>query len=68
MVGSFAGTYYFDEFEISNADYVMPPPYPPSPPPSPPPGVMLTYGAEDYARGLINSQVWCCPAFEGYRS
>lgn len=57
MVGSYEGTYYFDDFQVSNSETVMPPPAPPSPPPSPPPGVLLSYDAEEYARGLINSQV-----------
>jgi len=57
MVGSYAGQYFFDDISVSNSEYVMPPPFPPSPPPSPPPGVLLHYDAEEYALGLVNSQV-----------
>eukprot|EP00962_Isochrysis_galbana_P054916 scaffold26568_cov73-Isochrysis_galbana.AAC.1 len=56
MVGSYEGTYFFDEFKVSNTEFVKPPPAPPSPPPNPPPGILLSYNAEDYVRGLVNSQ------------
>lgn len=58
LLGSYTGTYYFDEFKVSNAEHVQPPPLPPSPPPSPPPNVLLRFDAEAYEIGAVNSQAW----------
>jgi len=58
MVGSYLGKYYFDEFQVTNALFVSPPPSPPSPPPSPPPNVLLQFNFESYDKGTVNSQAW----------
>jgi len=58
MLGAYLGTYYFDEFKVTNDGYVSPPPSPPLPPPSPPPHVLLQLNMENYAKGTINSQTW----------
>ena len=57
MVGSYEGTYYFDDFSVKNDQFVSPPPSPPSPPPSPPPHVLMQQNLENYQKGTINSQV-----------
>ena len=58
MLGSQTGTYYFDDFEVTNRQFVSPPPSPPLPPPSPPPNVLLMLGLEDYVKGTVNPQAW----------
>ena len=58
MLGGQAGTYYFDDFEVTNRLFVSPPPSPPLPPPSPPPNVLLQLRLEDYVKGTINPQAW----------
>jgi endo-1,4-beta-xylanase len=58
MLGSQTGTYYFDDFEVTNRLFVSPPPSPPLPPPSPPPNVLLMLTLEDYVKGTVNPQAW----------
>tara|TARA_B110001452_G_scaffold139621_1_gene116042 strand:+ start:255 stop:3833 length:3579 start_codon:yes stop_codon:yes gene_type:complete len=58
MLGGYVGTYDFDEFKVTDAGFVSPPPSPPVPPPSPPPNVLLQLTLESYERGSINSQAW----------
>ena len=52
------GVYCFDDFKVTDATFVSPPPAPPAPPPSPPPNVLLQINLEEYQRGSVNSQAW----------
>ena len=58
MVGVGVGTYFFDDFQVTNMLFVSPPPSPPLPPPSPPPNVLLQLNLENYVKGTINPQAW----------
>ena len=58
MLGGYIGTYYFDDFQVVNSQFVSPPPSPPSPPPSPPPHVLMQLSLESFQKGSINSQAW----------
>ena len=57
MVGGYLGSYFFDDFQVTNNQFISPPPSPPSPPPSPPPHVLMQLSLESYQKGSINSQV-----------
>eukprot|EP00322_Chrysochromulina_rotalis_P026947 CAMPEP_0115855900 /NCGR_PEP_ID=MMETSP0287-20121206/14778_1 /TAXON_ID=412157 /ORGANISM="Chrysochromulina rotalis, Strain UIO044" /LENGTH=1202 /DNA_ID=CAMNT_0003310063 /DNA_START=9 /DNA_END=3617 /DNA_ORIENTATION=+ len=58
MLGGAIGTYYFDDFQVTNKLFVTPPPSPPLPPPSPPPNVLMQLNLENYQKGTINPQAW----------
>jgi len=58
MVGGYLGSYFFDDFQVTNKQFISPPPSPPSPPPSPPPHVLMQLSLESYQKGSINSQAW----------
>ena len=57
MVGAYLGSYYFDDFQVTNNQFISPPPSPPLPPPSPPPHVLMQLSLESFQKGTINSQV-----------